>query len=178
MEPLDPVLVRKLSKTQQDYIGSSYKKMSINEIDMSKMINLKKFVGTAHHPDSFMSRWKDRADYKLTLHILKSINEASGFNLDDLRVPHKRYHSMAVARSIFTYLERTLNKRSFPDIASLLNKDHTSCMYMLKSFSRYEAESEAFAKYMENEKIRRLVDAAKKGVWSWEWDHNNQRKEA
>lgn len=161
MEPLDPVFVSRLAKTQKKYVTDHANVLSQDKLNNIQARELKRMVRMAHRPDSIMSRWTDKADYKLTVSILDAINEASGFGLNELRMPRKRDHKLSVARSIFAYLERSLNNRSFPDIAALLDKDHTSCIYMVNIFRRNESKSEAHKEYMKNEKLNNLYLEAK-----------------
>ena len=160
MEPLDPVFAARLNKTRDKYVADVVDKQSTEFKNNQKIKELRRIVRMSHRPDSCMSRWKETADYGLTMDIFSAVHEASGYMIDDLRLSRKRHHSLSVARSIFVFLERTLNNRSYPDLGALLYKDHTSCIYMHWKINSYAATSPVFAEFMENDKLRELYDRA------------------
>ena len=160
MEPLDPVFAARLNKTRDRYVSDCIDKQSVEAIRNNKIKELRRIVRMSHRPDSCMSRWKDTADYGLTMDILSAIQEASGYKIDDLRLSRKRHHGLSVARSIFVFIERTLNNRSYPDLGAILDKDHTSCIYMRWNVNSYAASSPVFAEFMKNCKLRELYDRA------------------
>lgn len=161
MEPLDPVTIRNLNKSISKMVGIGllHKPSDVKE-QHPNVVSLKKAVRARLKKSSF-SRYKDNADYNLTLHILESIKDATGYTRYDLEYTGRRNNRLVVARSLFVYLERNLNKRSYPDIAAIMSMDHTSCMYLMKKFASLRETNKFFYEFMNNDKLKLLCERAK-----------------
>ena len=98
------------------------------------------------------------ADDKITEELLAAIADACMCSFGELR-GRRQDTGVPIARSIFCYVERKLNKRSYPDLGKLINKDHTTIMSSVKKFKR-EYFKKIFEVYMKNDKLRELVEKA------------------
>ena len=169
MEPLDMELAKKLSRISKEYNSKKETKDTNSNPDACVLEQrLRRYVENVKmnaHPH--MKRRKDPADYKLTKYILGVIEDSCLCTLEDIRYPHKRDSGLAVVRAIYARLERNLNKRSYPEIGAIMNKDHTSIMYMVDRL-RTHKENKLFKILMKDDRLRRLYECANKGVWTWE----------
>lgn len=99
------------------------------------------------------------ADDKLTEELLAAIADACMCSLEELR-GRRQDVGVPIARSIFCYVERKLNKRSYPDLGKLINKHYTTIMSSVKNFKREYVNKKIFEVYMKNDKLRELVEKA------------------
>ena len=163
MEPLDPQLAIKLTKLSHQYeIDEMIKNGEIkNPPEFSSFEE--KLASYVRNSRKFNTVKKvDNADYGLTVEILKLIEDACCCTLKDLR-NNKRDHGLSVARALFVFLERHLNKRSTPEIGALINKDHTSILHLKRRQPEYR-ETKIFEVYMKNARLKELYNKARFGV--------------
>lgn len=175
MEPLDPILAKKLGKMNEQYVAQERTRKH-----RKRAVKAKKFppgsfeekilfyVADARSKKTIKFR-NDVADYKLTVYILTIIEDVCLSTLDDLR-SYRRDAGLTVARALFTYMERRFNRRSHPEIGAILNKDHASCMNLIDRIKEYE-QGKIFQVYMKDARMKELFDMARKGRWTWERDH-------
>lgn len=165
MEPLDPILQKRLFNIQQQQkVVEEKKKPEPTPVGLEAELRRSIVLCRDAHPDN--QRKKDNADYKLTMYILSVIEDACLTSLKDLRSSN-RDHGLTVARAIFCRLERRLNGRSYPEVGALISKDHTSAIHMADSLRRYKT-GKAFQVFMKDDRLRRLYECANKGTWSWD----------
>ncbi len=169
MEPLDQNLAQRLKKISAEYekkMAVETKKIAIKTedvVDLPVKERLKGYVYRGRH--GYYVRKVDKGDYDLTLKLLEAIEEACLVNLSDLR-SSKREVGHTIPRAIFSYVERKLNQRSYPEIGYLLNKDHSSAMHLLERYHDYK-HTKVYKLYMRNDKLRAIVDEANKGPYQW-----------
>ena len=108
---------------------------------------------------SDISKFKYTADDFITEELFDIIRDTCLCTKDELKTG-KRDHGVTVARAIFCYVERKLNKRSYPDIGLLINKDHTSIMHLYDKFVKEYKHTKIFQVYMKDDRLRKLVDKA------------------
>lgn len=172
MEPLDPVLARKLNKINEVYLKQEYKKEHRRRaIEAKKPLpgsieeKILFYVADARSKNTLRFR-EDKADYKLTAYILSVIEDVCMATLDELRSIN-RDSGLTIARALFTYMERRLNNRSHPEIGAILNKDHTSCMHMINRIPDYQ-KVKIFQVYMKDPRMNILFESARLRKRLWE----------
>jgi hypothetical protein len=167
MEPLDPNLTRKFSEVIKKYedaevIRSAAMLGKINPHIKEGSLEGKLALYVHRSRKGDVVKKIDRADYKLTVEILGLIKDACCCTLEDLR-SHKRDSGLTIARSLFAFLERRLNKRSTTEIGALINKDHTSILHLKYRFRDY-SNGKIFEVYMKNARLKELYNKARSGV--------------
>lgn len=171
MEPLDINLANKLKKISAAYEADEIKKTKkvdkvfVSPESLSLEEQLRRYVVLCRNRTTSIVQKVDNADYDLTAYILEAIEDACMCSLADLR-NGKRDNGLTVARAIYTFIERRLNKRSYPEIGAIMKKDHTSCIYLSERLAEYKT-GKIFQVYMRNEKLKHLYECAERGEWSW-----------
>lgn len=77
------------------------------------------------------STWKQYCRELDALHITEIVEKLTGYGIGELRKDNRRPH-MVDARQLFVLLCRKHTTYSYPKIAIVLNRDHTSVMHMEK----------------------------------------------
>lgn len=169
MEPLDVNLVKKFApivKREIDseflYLRKTVQERKFSESSVEREVQL--LVSLAHRK----RKWTDKADYKLSAYALSVIHNATGFTLGKMQISGQRYLSLAVARALYAFIERKLNKRSLSEIAAILKKHHTSIMYMVDAVENQYKGGVVMNTFLSDRKMKYLYDCAIKGEWSWE----------
>jgi Bacterial dnaA protein helix-turn-helix len=103
--------------------------------------------------------YKYNYDDNLTSEVLSLISDACMCSLHDLQSRAKS-QGITIPRAIFCYVERKLNKRSYPEIAAILKKDHTAIIDMMRRFRDRYKHSKIFEVYMKNDRLREIVQKA------------------
>lgn len=173
MEPLDPVLVKKLSVSIAKYLDSQkpersreVKPIKAGSKDFQEILH--GYSNKSRKGSEATRMWKpDTTDYALTEYIIKVIEDTCCVSFNELRDTSKRDQGMTLARSIFVYLERRLNNRSHPSIGAILNMHHTSSVHLAKKFMIYR-DQKIFEVFMKNDRMAHLMECAAKRAWRWE----------
>lgn len=183
MEPLDENLSAKLAKMAKPFSYGSMKKRPVPMARPLKKVTrmyprgskedrLQDSVARIRKGTIFTRMKSDKADYTLTIRILEAIEEACMCPIDELR-NNKRDSGLTTARVIYVFLERMLNKRSYPEVGAIINKHHTSCIHMRRNFNNHKG-TKIFQVYMRNDKLRKLYESAIKGDFKWESERHSQ----
>lgn len=163
MEPLDPKLARKYAATISGYIPKQVENYNTkSKIPDALNERITWYVNEARKARDPEKRKKDIANADLTVHNLRCIERSTGISFDELRQTYRRDALYSLARSIFTYIERRINNRSYPEIAAILNADHTSCMHMIDKFRRGIEDTKLFRLVMRDEEMYMLFDRARR----------------
>lgn len=141
---------KKTIYTSMKYRDGSFVGKEINTKDLKTI--LRKRYGFAR---------KTKGDYSLTKKLFDLIYDACLCSREEL-CSRNRDQGLTVARAIFATIERRLNKRHYTEIADLIEKDHTSVMYMTKRMSREYRYSKIFQVYMMNDELKDLFQRAMK----------------
>ena len=159
MEPLDQNLVSKFSKAIKKYEREEAILASERFKKNTKTSPINKPEDIIRRNRSDVRKFKYTADDSITEELFDLIRDTCLCTKDELKTS-KRDHGVTVARAIFCYVERRLNKRSYPEIALLINKDHTSIMHLYDRFVREYRHTKIFQVYMKDDRLRDLVNRA------------------
>ncbi len=76
--------------------------------------------------------------------ILVDVCCAFGQSAEDIKSP-RQFNDYVICRRIYTYVAHVLTNESITEIASLINRDHSSCLTLLKqSFDCFEINDPSF----------------------------------
>ena len=97
----------------------------------------------------------DREEIQITSElILAAINEIAGVNPDEVK-GRIRSRKVVTARHIYCFYARTLLGHSLNEIGGVINRDHTTIMYALKSYQDHYLYEPPFQKL--SSRIKHLI---------------------